>query len=103
MTPAPDEQKSIGDVHAALIAEADAQAKFNADSNALQVAQNQAFQDKLKNAVPAPIAPDDARAEALAAQKALLDAASSPAPAAPAETTEPTAPPAPVTEEHPQQ
>lgn len=50
-----DEMKPIGEVHAKLIAQAEANAKANADAHAAQVAENNKFQTLLEsNPVPEP-------------------------------------------------
>jgi len=50
----PDEMRPIGEVHAKLIAQAEANAKANADAHAAQVAENNKFQTLLASN-PAPM------------------------------------------------
>jgi len=65
--------KPIGEVHDALIEEADKQAQFNRDANAIQTAQNQKFQDSLT--APNMKTADQARQDALDYLKAEADQA----------------------------
>jgi len=80
----PAAMRPIGEVHKELIAEAEKQGQFNADQHALQVEQNNKFQN-LANNQPFLQPPDDARADALDAQVAeTADPAKPAKPAAPA-------------------
>ena len=49
----PDEMRPIGEVHAKLIAQAEANAKANADAHAAQVAEINKFQTLLESNQPA--------------------------------------------------
>lgn len=70
--------RPIGEVHAELIDEAQKQADFNAQQHAIQAEEANRF-NNLSTGYVLP-KPDDARAEALAVQKAQADTAAAAAP-----------------------